>query len=100
MLFQTGKTTNNLPYIIVISSKKRPESARIAFDLDFQSPTKYRSTSGVHGSSNRSFDHFDTRLKALELRRRLNISLTQCDRQLRWVYVVLCDVQLSINILL
>lgn len=74
--------TFHLPYMTVISSKNWPESFRTAFDLDFQSPTKYRSTFGDHGSFNRSFDHFDTRLKALELRRRLNISLTRYDQQL------------------
>ena len=74
--------SNCLPYMTAISSTKRPESFKTAFDLDFQSPTKYRSTSGDHGSSNRSFDHFNARLKPLELRRRLNISLTRYRQQL------------------
>jgi hypothetical protein len=82
--------TNHLPYMTVISSKKRPESFRTAFDLDFQSPTKYRSTSGDHGSSNCSLDHFDARLKAVELRRRLNISLTRYGRQLPFFVTYNC----------
>ena len=90
----SSDATKCSPYIIATSNKNWLVSLRAAVDLDFQSPTKYRSTSGLNRESNWSFDHFDARLKTLELRKRLNMSSARLDGVLE----VLCDASFSYSL--